>query len=108
MTALDLDFLQTRTVPDLVQQEILRMIKTGEISAGAKLNEATFAERLRVSRAPIREAFRALEEAGLVKLQKNRGVYVREIDSREARELYALRAALDEMAGRQLAACITA
>lgn len=107
MTPHDLDFLQTRTVPDLVQREILRMIKTGEIGAGAKLNETTFAERLRVSRAPIREAFRALEEAGLVKLQKNRGVYVREIDDNEARELYDLRATLDEMAGRQLAARIT-
>ena len=83
------------------------MIKTGEIVAGAKLPEVTFAERLRVSRAPLREAFRALEEAGLVKLEKNRGVFVREISGQEARELYDLRATLDEMAGRQLAPQMT-
>jgi len=104
----NLDFLQTKTVSELVGQEILRLIKNGELQAGAKLNELHFAKILRVSRAPVREAFRALEEAGLVKLTKNRGVFVREISAEEARELYALRATLDEMAGRELAARITA
>jgi DNA-binding GntR family transcriptional regulator len=108
INALNLDFLRTRTVPDMVQQEIMRMIKVGEIAAGAKLNEITFAEHLGVSRAPIREAFRALEEAGLVKLHKNRGVFVREIGAGEAFELYRLRATLDEMAGRELAVSISA
>lgn len=102
-----LDFLQTKTVPDLVQAEILRMIKAGQLQAGGKLNEISLAQHLRVSRGPIREAFRALEEAGLVKLEKNRGVFVREISPQEAAELYGLRATLDEMAGRSLALSIT-
>lgn len=103
-----LEILQTRSVPDLVREEIVRLIMTGELTAGDKLNELEFAQRFRVSRAPIREAFRALEEAGLVKLEKNRGVFVREITQPEAQELYELRATLAEMAGRQLAARITA
>ena len=103
----NLDFLQTKTVADLVQQEILRMIKTGEILAGTRLNELGLSQTLRVSRAPIREAFSALEEAGLVKLEKNRGAFVREISAEEARELYALRATLDEMTGKALAERIT-
>ena len=107
LSANTLDFLQTKTISNMVQEEILRMIKTGEIVGGTKLNEVSFAQRLRVSRAPLREAFRALEEAGLVKLEKNRGVFVREISGQEARELYELRATLDEMAGRQLAPKIT-
>lgn len=98
-----LDFLQTQTVSSLVQEEILRMIKMGEIAGGAKLTETTLTDRLGVSRAPLREAFRALEEAGLLKLEKNRGVFVREISGQEAFELYDLRATLDEAAGRQLA-----
>ncbi|MDR3643920.1 MAG: FCD domain-containing protein [Clostridia bacterium] len=102
-TMTNLDLLQSRTLADLVQQEILRLIKAGEITAGSKLNELTFVQLLRVSRAPIREAFRALEAAGLVKLEKNRGVFVREISGDEARELYQLRAILDETAGRYLA-----
>jgi DNA-binding GntR family transcriptional regulator len=103
-----LEILRTRSVADLVREEILHLIKTGELVAGDKLNELAFVKRFGVSRAPIREAFRALEEAGLVKLEKNRGVYVREIIEPEAHQLYELRAALDEMAGRLLAPRITA
>jgi phosphonate utilization transcriptional regulator len=103
-----LQILRTRSVFDLVREEILRLIKTGELVAGDKLNELTFAKHFGVSRAPIREAFRALEEAGLVKLEKNRGVYVRAITKPEAHELYELRAWLDEMVGRLLAPRITA
>lgn len=99
----DLQILQTRSISDLVRDELLKLIKTGDISAGDKLNELAFAQRFKTSRAPIREAFRALEEAGLVKLEKNRGVFVRKIDEPEAQELYELRASLDELAGRQLA-----
>jgi DNA-binding GntR family transcriptional regulator len=99
--------LQTRSVPELVREEIMRLITSGQLTAGEKLNELDFARRFRISRAPIREAFRALEEAGLVKLERNRGVYVREIKESEARELYELRASLDEMAGRQLASSMT-
>src|ERR1700760_544527 len=98
--------LQTPSVPELVRGEIMRLIATGELSAGDKLNELEFSKRFRISRAPIREAFRALEEAGLVKLERNRGVYVREISGTEAEELYGLRAMLDEMAGRALAPAI--
>jgi DNA-binding GntR family transcriptional regulator len=103
MSALVEQILRTRSVPELVREEIMRLITTGELTAGDKLNELDFARRFGISRAPIREAFRALEEAGLVKLERNRGVYVREIKESEARELYELRASLDEMAGRQLA-----
>lgn len=102
-----LQILQTRSVSDLVHEEILRLIKTGELAAGDKLNELSFAQHFKVSRAPIREAFRGLEAAGLVKLEKNRGVFVREIGETEARELYELRAALDEATGRLLAPRVT-
>jgi phosphonate utilization transcriptional regulator len=102
-----LQILQTRSVPELVREEFTRLIVNGELVSGDKLNEIEFAQRFRVSRAPIREAFRALEEAGLVRLEKNRGVFVRKITEPEARELYELRGTLAEMAGRQLASRIT-
>jgi DNA-binding FadR family transcriptional regulator len=75
--------VQSSSLPMLVQKELERMILTGEQPAGSKLNEAAIAARLGVSRGPVREAFRALEESGLVRLQKNRGVYVRRIPSRK-------------------------
>ena len=71
--------LRTASLSSAAQQEIERMILGGEIAPGAKLTEAHLTERLGISRGPIREAFRMLEEAGLVRQEKNRGVFVRAI-----------------------------
>lgn len=99
--------LRTASLSSAAQQEIERMILAGEIAPGAKLTEAWLSERLGISRGPIREAFRMLEEAGLVRQEKNRGVFVRDIPLDEAVEIYDLRAAMDELIGRRLATSIT-
>lgn len=87
----------------LVQQEIERMILEGEIAAGEWLNESALSQRFNISRGPVREAFRTLEELGLVRQEKNRGVFVREVSVEEADQIYDLREALDEFIGRQVA-----
>ena len=99
--------VQSSSLPTLVQQEIERMIVDGEFPAGSKLNEAAVAAMLGVSRGPVREAFRALEMSGLVRLEKNRGVFVRRVPVEEADEIYELRAVLDEFVGRRLAQVAT-
>ena len=100
--------LQAHSLTSAVQSEIERLILSGDLAPGSKLTEALLADRLGVSRGPIREAFRILEEAGLVRLEKNRGVFVRSIPLDEAMEIYDLRAMIDESVGRQLAERITA
>ncbi len=57
------------------------------------------AERLGVSRVPVREALRELEATGLVVSRKNVGVFVREFSPKEVADLYELRAVLDGHAG---------
>lgn len=99
--------LQSNSLTTVVQQEIERAILRGEYAPGSKLIEATLAEKMGVSRGPVREAFRMLEEAGLVRNEKNRGVFVRDIPIDEAVEIFDLRAAMDELVGRKLAADIT-
>lgn len=99
--------LRANSLATAAQQAIERMILDGAIAPGAKLTEAWLSERLGVSRGPIREAFRRLEEAGLVRQEKNRGVFVRDIPHEEAAEIYDLRAAMDELVGRRLAETIT-
>jgi phosphonate utilization transcriptional regulator len=99
--------LQSSSLASVVQQEIERAILQGEHEPGSKLIEATLAQKLGVSRGPIREAFRMLEEAGLVRTEKNRGVFVRDIPIDEAVEIFDLRAAMDELVGRKLAKDIT-
>ena len=100
--------LQGSSLTTVVQQEIERAILVGEYAPGSKLIEAALALRLGVSRGPVREAFRMLEEAGLVRFEKNRGVFVRDIPIDEAIEIFDLRAVMDELVGRQLASNITA
>jgi phosphonate utilization transcriptional regulator len=95
--------LQTSSLTSVVQQEIERAILQGEFAPGAKLIEASLAQRMGVSRGPVREAFRMLEEAGLVRTEKNRGVFVRDIPIEEAVEIFDLRAAMDDLVGRKLA-----
>jgi phosphonate utilization transcriptional regulator len=99
--------LQTSSLTSVVQGELERMILSGELAPGAKLTEMALAEKMGVSRGPVREAFRMLEEAGLVRTEKNRGVFVRDIPIDEAVEIFDLRAAMDELVGRRLAEHIT-
>jgi phosphonate utilization transcriptional regulator len=95
-----LEILQSQSLTMLVQKEIERMIVGGEVGAGAKLSENALAVRLGVSRGPVREALRALEPTGLVRIEKNRGVFVRQISLEEADEIYEVRAALEGLIGR--------
>ena len=96
--------VQSNSLPALVQQQLEKMILAGQLLPGSKLTEIPLAEQLGVSRGPVREAFRVLEEKGLVRVEKNRGVYVRTITAQEANEIYEVRAALEELIVKKLAA----
>lgn len=103
----DIELVRQQSLTSLVQREIERRILAGELAPGAKLNEAELAVAMGVSRGPVREAFRALEQAGLVHTQKNRGVFVRQVSLEEADEIYEVRAALEAQIGRLAAKRIT-
>lgn len=98
-----LELVQSNSLPMLVQREVERMILAGELAVGERVNESALASRFRVSRGPVREALRGLEESGLLRQEKNRGVFVREVSVEEADEIYDLREALDDLVGRRLA-----
>lgn len=103
-----LSLVQNTSLTHLVADSVESLILSGELAPGVKLNEAVLAERFRVSRGPLREAFRLLEESGLIYQEKNRGAFVRVVELREAAELYDVRAGLDAAAGRLLAVRINA
>ncbi len=98
-----LQLVQSNSLPALVQIEIERLILRGELAVGQRLNESELAARFGTSRGPIREALRALEESRLVRSEKNRGVFVREISVAEADEIYDIREALDRLIGQRVA-----
>jgi phosphonate utilization transcriptional regulator len=94
-----IELVRQESLTSLVQREIERRIVAGELSPGAKLNEAELAAAMGVSRGPLREAFRALGQAGLVRTEKNRGVFVRQVSLEEANEIFEVRAALEREIG---------
>lgn len=102
-----LQLLQLNSLPSLVQAEIEQMILRGELAVSQRINESELATRFGTSRGPVREALRGLEECGLVRAEKNRGVFVREISMADANEIYDLRESLDDLIGRRLATQIT-
>lgn len=97
----------TLSLPEQIAARLSERITTGAYAPGRRVMEQEISLEFGVSRGPVREAFRALEAAGLVRLEKNRGVFVREIPVEEADEIYELRAVLDEFVGRRLAQTLT-
>jgi DNA-binding GntR family transcriptional regulator len=102
-----LEIVRTHSLSSLVAQEIERMILSGALAAGERLNEQLLATRLGVSRGPVREAVRGLERSGLVVAVRNQGSYVRQVSVEEALEIYDLRAAITGLACARLAHAAT-
>lgn len=103
-----IDIVRTQSLTSLVQREVERLILTGELAPGERINEQHLAARLRVSRGPVREALRGLEKARLVEAKVNRGVYVRQLSVEQALEISEMRGLLTGYACARLAASSTA
>ena len=79
-----IDFLRTRSLANVVQAEIERMIIDGELKPNERVNENALSQRLGVSRGPIREACSALSAIGLIETIPNRGFFIRALSNDEA------------------------
>lgn len=74
---------------------VMDRITSGEFAAGMRLSEVAVADEIGISPTPLREAYRQLASEGLLEHRPNAGVFVREFDAREIRELYELREATE-------------
>lgn len=81
-------------------RRLLDEIRNGVLEPGMRLREVEIAERLGLSRTPVREAMRLLEGDGLVVHQPRLGATVRALDYAEIMELYEMRAVLEGTAAR--------
>ena len=80
---------------DVVFQTLRKAILTGELKPGERLMEIHLAEKIGVSRTPIREAIRKLELEGLVTNVPRKGAMVAEISQKGLRDVLEVRRALD-------------
>ena len=79
------------------------MIASGEIISGQQLVEGTIANRLGMSRTPVREALRRLQQDGLVEIIRNKGCFLKRSSFRELSNNYEMIALFSAMASRHLA-----
>mgnify|MGYP003196756248 CR=1 FL=1 len=76
---------------------------SGEYKSGDELSLTETAERLGVSRTPVREAFQTLEAEGLIELRMNRGAIVKTIDEKYITDHYEMRILLESEAAKRAA-----
>lgn len=83
---------------DVVFNTLRRAIITGEFAPGERLMEISLANRLGVSRTPVREAIRKLELEGLVIMIPRKGAQVAKITEKSLRDVIEIRCVLEEFA----------
>ncbi|QHI98591.1 FCD domain-containing protein [Xylophilus rhododendri] len=84
----------------IVTDALRRKILDGEYQQGDRLVEGRISEQLGVSRIPVREALRALQSEGLVRIEPRRGATVASVSDRLAQELVEVRATLESLNAR--------
>ena len=86
---------ESRPIREIAYDVLKKAIITGEIPAGERIVETDYADRLHISRTPLREALRKLERDGLVEYVMRRGVVVRAFTIEDIEQIYTIRNALE-------------
>lgn len=92
---------------ELVCDALRNAIADGSLRPGIRLMEIQLAEELGISRTPVREAIRKLEQEGIVVMIPRRGAYVADISLKDITEIYEIRISLDMLAASLAAERIT-
>lgn len=95
--------LDHKPLRQVVADRIRLMIVAGELAPGQRLIEGQLAERLGVSRNPIREALRSLEATGLIDVIPRKGAHVTSINVDELTQIQDLRYAIESLAAERAA-----
>lgn len=90
--------LRQQTTPEAAVVAIREAILSGKLPQGSQLREVHIANEMGISRAPLREAFRKLEEDGLVVKIPFRGSFVAEVNEETINEIISLRVRLEPYA----------
>ena len=98
MSGFELEMNEYLPLRDVVFQTLRQAILRGELKPGERLMEIHLAQKLGVSRTPVREAIRKLELEGLVLMIPRKGAIVAEITVQDLEDVLEVRMALEELA----------
>ena len=83
---------------EVVCEALRDAIRKGILEPGERLMEVQVAEELGISRTPVREAIRKLEQEGYVIMMPRRGTYVADVSESDVKEIFEIRSALEALA----------
>ena len=89
----------TNRIADTIREELEQMIVLGQFSDGERLDEVKLAEKFKVSRTPLREAFQSLAASGLLELKAHKGAFIRHPSFIELVEMFDVMAELEAACG---------
>lgn len=92
--------IKAKTVTDAVYERLKSDIMSGVYRPGQRLMETEVAEKLEVSRTPVRDAMIRLEQDGLTTIKPHRGIYVRKLSKKNIQDYYQLRAVLEGLGAK--------
>jgi DNA-binding GntR family transcriptional regulator len=99
-----LEPVERRSTAAIVADRLRIAIMRGTFPPGTQLGEVELAARLGVSRGPLREAMQRLVAEGLLRSERHRGLFVRDLDAADVRDVYTARTAVERAAGLLLIA----
>lgn len=82
---------------ETVCEALRSAIRNGILEPGERLMEVQLAEELGISRTPVREAIRKLEQEGYVIMMPRRGTYVSSVSVNDIKEIFEIRSALESL-----------
>ncbi len=91
------------TLPAVVAEKLRQLIIDGTFKPGTWLNERDLCDQLKISRTPLREAYRMLASDGLVALQPKRGAMVIELSADDVENIFDVLSVLEGLAVRSAA-----
>ena len=99
--SISLPQVRPSTAVEIVLEELRVAFLSGAFAPGERLNEVLISEKMGVSRGPVREAARRLEQQGWVRSEPRRGFFVRTFERKEIENMYDLRLCLESHAIRK-------
>jgi len=93
-----INFDSYQPLREAVCEALRDAIRKGILEPGERLMEVQVAEELGISRTPVREAIRKLEQEGYVIMMPRRGTYVSDVSESDIKEIFEIRSALEALA----------
>ena len=103
-----LSITETGTLKEAVYEAFRKTIILGYLSAGTRIIETEYADKLNISRTPIRYAMQRLKDEQLIEVIPNKGIIVKGISIKDAEEIYEIRKWLDTLAAVKASERMTA